>query len=166
MNPVEQHPHTETKKIVRIGFAVSAAMILGFLLWASFATLESAALARGEVIPAGKIKTVQHLDGGIITEILVKDGDRVVKGQELIRLDESEIRASLTILEKEEESLRALSDRLTSERDGRQAPSRFSSSLAETVQGQLRLFEGRREALVKALEIGKQRIRQSEEEIG
>lgn len=58
-----------------------------FLIWANFARLDEFSVAQGEVVPAGGIKTVQHLEGGIIREIYVKDGDTVTNGTPLVQLD-------------------------------------------------------------------------------
>lgn len=61
----------------------------GALVWAALAELDAGALAQGGVIPAGRVKTVQHLEGGIISKLSVKEGDAVQRGQELLVLDES-----------------------------------------------------------------------------
>ena len=57
------------------------------IIWANFANLEEVAVATGEVVPYGQVKVVQHLEGGIITEINVKEGDNVNSNQVLVRLD-------------------------------------------------------------------------------
>jgi len=57
------------------------------VLWANFATLDEVSIATGEVVPAGRIKVVQHLEGGIIQEIYVSEGDTVREGQTLMQLD-------------------------------------------------------------------------------
>ena len=65
--------------------------IMGFVLfaviWANFSQLDEVSVAMGEVIPQGKIKVIQHLEGGIIEEIFVTEGDWVTKGQTLMQLD-------------------------------------------------------------------------------
>ncbi|MEG6507762.1 HlyD family efflux transporter periplasmic adaptor subunit [Methyloligella sp. 2.7D] len=73
----------------------TAAILGGFLLWASLAHLTSAALAPGVVKVDTYRKTVQHLDGGIVSEILVREGDAVKRGQVLVRLDDHADKASL-----------------------------------------------------------------------
>lgn len=63
-------------------------ILLGFLgFWASEAKLDTVAVAEGEVKPQGETRIVQHLEGGIIQELLVREGERVEKGQTLLRLD-------------------------------------------------------------------------------
>lgn len=76
-----------------------------FALWATTAKIESAAVARGTIVVESKRKAVQHLEGGIVKEILVKDGDIVKKGQPLILLDET---ASASSLEQIKQTLRSL----------------------------------------------------------
>lgn len=79
----------------------------GFLLWGFMAQLDAGAIATGEIIPAGRVRTIQHLEGGIIKAIKVRDGDRVKAGDELISLDDKEIRASIAITERELTGLQA-----------------------------------------------------------
>ena len=77
------------------GVFVVGLMFGGFGIWASLAPLTSAAVAPGVVKADTYRKTVQHLDGGIIREILVRDGDTVKQGQVLVRLDDGDAEADL-----------------------------------------------------------------------
>jgi len=72
-----------------------------FLFWGFFAELDAGAIAVGEVIPAGRVRTVQHLEGGMIRAINVRDGDRVKVGAELLVLDDTEIRSTIEVAERE-----------------------------------------------------------------
>ena len=74
---------------------VIAALFGGFGLWAAFAPLTSAAVAPGVVKVDSYRKTVQHLEGGIVSEILIHEGDAVVQGQPLVRLDDADAEADL-----------------------------------------------------------------------
>ena len=62
------------------GFFLIFALVAGFIAWAVFAPIQGAVIAPGTVVVEGKPKTLQHLDGGIVGEILVKDGDKVKAG--------------------------------------------------------------------------------------
>ncbi len=62
-------------------------LITSFLIWAQFGTLDEVSTAVGEVIPRGKVKIIQHLEGGIIQAIHVREGDRVEQDQPLVQLD-------------------------------------------------------------------------------
>ena len=62
-------------------------LISFFLLWSLFAKLDEVSIANGEVVPHGRVKTIQHLEGGIIQEIYVNEGDVVFKNTPLIQID-------------------------------------------------------------------------------
>lgn len=69
--------------------AVSLAIIValgGAVVWASLAKLDEVAVAMGEVVPQGQTKVIQHLEGGIVRELAVRDGDTVKTGDPLLRL--------------------------------------------------------------------------------
>src|SRR5689334_23956235 len=70
-----------------LGMLVVLGFVGGFGTWAAVCPLSSAAVAPGSVAVATKRKTVQHLEGGIVREILVREGERVAAGQPLVRLD-------------------------------------------------------------------------------
>ncbi len=78
--------------------AIVGVFLFGLIGWAAVAPLESAAIAQGVVSVDGYRKTVQHLEGGIVGEILVREGERVAAGQVLIRLDDTTPRASQELL--------------------------------------------------------------------
>jgi epimerase transport system membrane fusion protein len=79
----------------RLGYLILLLIFGVFGLWAAFAPLDSAALAPGVVMVEGHRKTLQHLEGGIVREILVHNGDHVEKNQLLIRLDDTQLLAQL-----------------------------------------------------------------------
>jgi epimerase transport system membrane fusion protein len=102
----------------RFGYGVIAFVFGGVGIWAVLAPLESAALGEGTVQVEGNRKAVQHLDGGIVSEILVANGDFVERGQALLRLDDTLILAEKNIVESRYWASRAEVDRLIAERDG------------------------------------------------
>ncbi len=63
------------------------AMVVSFFIWAATGELDVVSRAMGEVVPSSRVKTVQHLEGGIIREILVREGEAVVSGQPLVILE-------------------------------------------------------------------------------
>src|SRR5579863_2458199 len=87
-------PLARSRELVLAGTALIGIFIIGFGAWSAVAPLESAAIASGVVVSASNRKTVQHLEGGIIGAILVRDGDAVVAGQTLIRLDDTKARTT------------------------------------------------------------------------
>lgn len=73
--------------LIRAAMMTIAAVITGFVIWASLTDVDEVAVATGEVVPTGRVQTIQHLEGGIISAILAKEGDIVEAGQVLVRMD-------------------------------------------------------------------------------
>ena len=104
-----------------LGYSVVGALAVVVLLWGVIAPLESAALAPGVVQVEGKRKAVQHLEGGIVTEILAGNGDWVAENQPLLQMDTTQTRAELQMIEGRRYNLLAMADRLVAERDDLEA---------------------------------------------
>ena len=68
-------------------YLLCAVLTVSFIAWAAFSTLDIVSMATGEVIPSTHVKTVQHLEGGIVANILVREGEEIEKGQALIELE-------------------------------------------------------------------------------
>ncbi|MDI1279389.1 HlyD family type I secretion periplasmic adaptor subunit [Methylobacter sp.] len=109
--------HTNDRPIRNIGAAIVFATFGVFGVWAFLAPMDSSALAPGTVVVKSYRKTVQHLDGGIIAKILIKDGDLVTEGQTLLVLDDAQIKAQLEIARAQNITLAAQTARLRAERD-------------------------------------------------
>jgi len=149
MNP---QPHSEQWDVpvsvsgtLRQLIVVLALLLFTFLVWAIFADLHEGAIASGEVVPFGKTKTVQHPEGGIVREILVKDGDTVSAEQPLLVLDDKEARALQAQAKTEWLARKALVARLLAERDGKNY--RAETQNTAEMAAQLRIFEIRRQSL-------------------
>ena len=117
-----------TKRLIAGTTIAMLALGVGFGGWATFAKVRSAVLASGKVVVEGSAKKVQHAEGGIIGELLVKEGDNVVAGQVIMRLDATKTKAELTIVRERLFDLVARKSRLQAERDGKSIIS-FPSSL-------------------------------------
>lgn len=96
-------------------FVLCALIFVSFGIWSAVATLDIVSMATGEVVPSTQVKTVQHLEGGIVRKILVKEGDEVKSGQSLVVLeptasgaDVGELKVRLTSLRVEIARLEAL----------------------------------------------------------
>jgi HlyD family type I secretion membrane fusion protein len=134
-----------------LGFVLLIVGFGGFGAWVALAPLKSGTMAPGVVKLAGDRKTVQHLEGGIIEEILVSEGAQVKAGQLLIRLEGTEARANLESLEAVYFTTLAQISRLKAERDGL-SEFRIPEELAqrmnepdvqELVEGERKIFEAR-----------------------
>ena len=100
-----------------------AAVVVSILLvgvggWGATAVISGAVVASGSLVVDSNVKKVQHLTGGIVGELRVRDGDRVRAGDIVVRLDETVTRANLAIVSKGLDELMARKARLESERDG------------------------------------------------
>ena len=106
-------------KVVLIGIAIILLAFGGFGTWAATAPLDSASVAPGTVVVESNRKAIQHLDGGVIKNIVVSNGDVVQPGQVLVQLDATEQKANLESVRAKLDSALARQARLLAERDGK-----------------------------------------------
>lgn len=171
---------TNDVKTRRLGY-----VLVGFLVfvvggWSACAPIDSAALAPGTVQVEGKRKAIQHLEGGIVSEILVATGDIVESGQPLLRLDATRDKAELQIAQGRIFNTRAAVDRLSAERDAR-SEVQFSAILVEAAAADDRaaaaisreqsLFDVRtadrvgERSVLEAKKIGMRAVRQAKKQV-
>src|SRR5690606_3209396 len=86
---------SETSWTRSVVILISGVAVCGFLVWAHWAEIDQISRAPGRVIPSGRVQIVQAADEGVITEILVREGDRVERGQLLVKLDVVRAQAAL-----------------------------------------------------------------------
>ncbi|KPP86172.1 MAG: HlyD family secretion protein [Rhodobacteraceae bacterium HLUCCA08] len=142
-----------------IGMIGLVILVGGFGTWSVRATITGAVIATGQVEVESNRQVVQHPDGGIVSEILVQEGDPVAAGEILVRLDHEDLQAELTIVENQLFEILARRGRLSAERDGA-AQITFdplllevdSPVVAELMEGQQRLFEARAESVASQRE--------------
>ena len=113
-------PDSNDRPIIRFGVAVIIAVFVVFGGWMAFAPLASAAVSVGTVSADLNKKTVQHLEGGIVEEILVKNGDFVNEGQLLMKFQNSSASAQLDILKSQYMEALILESRLESQINDRE----------------------------------------------
>src|SRR3954467_13009962 len=99
----------------RMIIVASAAAFTLFLLWASLAQLDEVTRGQGKAIPSSKLQVITAADPATVSEILVRSGQRVHKGELLVRLDNPESASQLGQLQAETSSLQARASRLTAE---------------------------------------------------
>ena len=148
--------------------------VLGLGAWSTFAPLESAAIASGTVESESSRKTIQHLEGGIIREILVADGDVVRAGQTLISLDDTKARAEAQSLQGQLWDATAREARLLAEQRGDERvsfPAKLemaqsaNPSVAAVLAGQQSIFETRRQVFQSQTAVNREKRSQVEKEI-
>ncbi|SCW45649.1 HlyD family type I secretion periplasmic adaptor subunit [Ancylobacter rudongensis] len=109
---------------LRFGAAVCVGVVLGFGVWSALAMLQSAVVASGILVTEGRTRAVQHLDGGIISVLAVRDGASVRAGDLLVRLDATRHAAERAIVENRLYEALARQARLKAERDDAPAMTR------------------------------------------
>lgn len=114
--------YADTGRAGRVGLWALAIGFGGFLLWASLAPLDEGVPAGGNVVLDTKRKAVQHLTGGLVKEVMVREGDRVKTDQPLIRLDDAVARANYEAQRQRYLGLRAMEARLQAELAGSDKP--------------------------------------------
>ncbi|MEO3433627.1 HlyD family type I secretion periplasmic adaptor subunit [Inquilinus sp. CAU 1745] len=162
-----------TGKAFRIGPRVLAGAALGVLLvagaggWAATAELTGAVIAQGSVKVDQNLKSIQHRDGGIVSEIAVREGDFVQAGQMVLQLEDAQTNAELSIVRSQLVELTVKKSRLLAERDGLEAIEFLphldieDPAIASIVSGEIRLFDGNRvhrESQKRQLELGIEQI--------
>lgn len=174
--PVSRRPQmgrpTNFLSAALLGWGVIILFFACFIGFGVLAPLAGGATAPGIISPEGSRRTVQHLEGGIINEILVHDGDQVKAGQPLMILAETQSLANVNMLRSQEEALLATQARLLAEQTGAESvtfPARLQDSTdpgtKEIMKAQVTLFQTRRGALLTKKEILQQRINQLGEQI-
>src|SRR6185437_7566230 len=145
----------------------------GFGSWATLAPLDGAVVASGVVKVEGNRKSVQHLDGGIVKELRVKEGDHVEAGDVLMVLDDTQARAEYEVLSEQYLVLRATEARLLAElANDREmvmprelASTKDDGYVGSIWSGQVKQFESRRAALEGQRKVIGEKIRQLQSQV-
>ncbi len=161
------------RKFQIFGLVVILLLVGGMGGWAAYASVAGAVVATAQVVVESNSKKVQHLEGGIVSEIMVRDGDLVSAGDIILRLDDTETRAGLGIINAQLNELQARMARLEAERDEAEGllfpdellAQKSDDKIARIMAGQEKLFSSRREAKQSKKEQLGQRVEQLTEEI-
>jgi adhesin transport system membrane fusion protein len=136
-----------------------------FLLWASLTKIDEVVRGEGKVMPSGQTKVLQHLEGGIISEILVKQGDHVRKGQVLYRLDNEYFDADLKSKEIELMAYEAKAFRLVAlinEDENLLYSDEFKKALPKIIINEMHIFREEKIKYQNKIDIAKDQLRQKE----
>jgi HlyD family secretion protein len=136
------------------GVAIALLAGAGAAGWATTTEIAGAVIAPGVLVVESNLKKVQHLSGGVVAELYVREGDHVEEGQRLMRLDDTQLRAAVAILSKDINQNTAVRTRLEAERDGATRLVFPESRLAQAADPEAaaamaaatRLFDSRRTA--------------------
>jgi adhesin transport system membrane fusion protein len=146
--------------------AMAAIALAGLILWSLWAHIDQITRARGQVIPSGRTQVIQSQEGGTIAGIMVREGDRVRRGQLLVRLDAVQLRAALDESEARVASLRTKMARIEAELFDR--PLKFPAGVdshPQFVANQRQLYQRRREALRASLASLESMVRLARQEL-
>lgn len=167
-------PMSRLRRVVWTGNLLVGVFVLGLGAWSALAPLSSAAIASGVVETETNRKTIQHLEGGIVRRILVKNGDAVVAGQVLIELDDTKSRSERDSLRAQLWDAKARRGRLIAEQNGLDRiahPPEFLElaakyrSIQEILAGQQSIFDARRQVMRSEVALTQQKIKQVLEEV-
>ena len=159
---------------LRWGLTVLLLGFGGFAAWAAFAPLDAGVTAEATVQVAGNRKSVQHLEGGTVDELLVREGDLVEQGQVLVRLNATRALAEQGVVSAQYIIAKATEARLLAERDGAdnieidpELAERFKDDqrLERAVTSQERLFRTRRDALEGEIAILRENLAGAEQQL-
>jgi HlyD family secretion protein len=144
--------HHSLRRHLALGTGAVTFLVAGIGGWAVSTELSGAVIAPGQLVVDSNVKKVQHPTGGVVGELRVKEGDRVKAGDVVVRLDETQTRASLAIVTKALDELAARQARNEAERDGAEQVQfppdllarRHDAEVLKVTAGEQKLFETRR----------------------
>jgi len=141
--------------------------IIMFLVWANFALIDEIARGNGEIIPSGENQMIQNLEGGIVQEILVHEGQEVKKGQILIKIDNQKSKSSFSSNEIKADALETKIVRLNAEANGQKfkVSSELKKRLPEFVENEKSLYNTNKQQLNSKLNALKERLSQKKTEL-
>ena len=166
--------HWSARHPLIIGILSLVILLGGFGTWSVLSSISGAVIASGRIEVDRNRQIVQHLDGGIVSEIRVDEGDSVTEGDVLIKLDAKELASQLAIVEGQLFELMARRGRLEAERDEATditfevellQASETNPDVMDLVQGQTRLFLARRDSIARETEQLEKRRSQIQEQI-
>jgi HlyD family type I secretion membrane fusion protein len=169
----EGPPSYSVASTIKTGIAIISCFILGVVVWCIYVPMGAAISAPGEVVFLGKRQSVQHLEGGIVKAIFVKDGDLVKAGQPLIELEQGQVQPIVQMLEQQDATEIAQTARLEAESRGASQivfPAALTANannpdIARVIQNENRLFAARRAAHGNQVQLVRLQISQLKETI-
>tara|TARA_R110000796_G_scaffold186589_1_gene303499 strand:+ start:6611 stop:7918 length:1308 start_codon:yes stop_codon:yes gene_type:complete len=162
------------KMPLAIGFAALVILVGVFGFWSINARIAGAVIASGVIQLENNRQVVQHPQGGVVGEILAKDGDTVTAGNVVMRLDDTLLRSELAIVEGQLLEIGARKARLEAERDGMESmqvsddlivAALQSDEAQNMIDGQQRLFEARLESLLRESDQIAEQIAQGQNQV-
>ena len=172
--PEEEPPSAGISRVIFVGIALIALVFGGIGIWAATAEITAAVIAAGEVKVDSNRQTIQHLEGGIVKEILVQNGDQVRRGDVLVRLEGEQVVATVDLLRGQKNHLLALKARLEAERDLARSiswPDELTglsgeSQVREVMEGERKIFHSRLQTIDNEIMLVKAQLEQLNLRVG
>ncbi|OWP51741.1 hemolysin secretion protein D [Pseudomonas nitroreducens] len=157
----------DSPNATRITLWAALGLLVAAITWAYFADIEEVTKGEGKAIPSSKVQTIQNLEGGIVSEIFVREGQVVNKGQPLLRLDDTRFTSNKGETEADRNSLEARVERLKAEAEGREPvfSDDLKKSAPQVVEDQLALYQTRMQRQSSELNILQEQLRQKSQEL-
>lgn len=151
----------------RLVLRLIAYSLLLFIIWAAIARLDEVTRGDGKVIPSKQLQVLQSIDGGLVSEILVHEGDVVQPNQLLIKIDETRFASSVSENRAQYLSLLAKSARLKAMTDGKAfvPPPEVVKEAPEIVAQEQQYYEAKRSEMLAAVSIARQQLSQRQQEL-
>lgn len=151
----------------RITVWLAAALIVSALVWAKFAVLQEVTMGEGKAIPSSKVQVIQNLEGGIVTEIFVREGQIVNKGDTLLRLDDTRFLSNKGESEVDKYTLMAQVDRLSAESEGRpfKPSAEVLAKAPHVAADEQALYDSRQRRLASEQRTLQEQLRQKTQEV-
>ncbi|PLX68910.1 MAG: HlyD family type I secretion periplasmic adaptor subunit [Denitrovibrio sp.] len=146
---------------------VVTALIIAFIVWANIAEVDELTRGMGRVIPSRQIQVIQNLEGGIVEDILVSEGQHVKKGQVLLTIDDTGFGSSFAENKSRENELKAKIIRLRAEAEGKafKADKEAMDNYPDLVKEELRLYNTNADRKNSELAVLNQRLKQRQIEM-
>jgi len=144
-----------------------AVFVLIAIFWANWAQLDELSRGEGEIIPSQQLQVIQNLEGGIVAEILIKEGELVEKGQVLLRIDDTRFSSSFKENKVRELELIAKAARLRAESEGLDfvVPEDFPYEFESLIRQERSLYDARKRELFANVTVFDQQLRQKQQEL-
>ncbi|AIL63016.1 HlyD family type I secretion periplasmic adaptor subunit [Pseudomonas alkylphenolica] len=157
----------DSPRLSRITVWLAAALLLVALTWAWFAVLDEVTMGEGKAIPSSKVQVIQNLEGGIVTEIFVREGQMVNKGDTLLRLDDTRFLSNKGESEADRYALTAQVERLSAEAEGRpfEVSEEVRSKAPQVAEDELSLYQSRQRRLTSEKQTLSEQLRQKTQEL-
>jgi adhesin transport system membrane fusion protein len=157
----------DSTALPRITVWLIALFLFAALLWAYFAVLDEVTTGEGKAIPSSKVQTIQNLEGGIVAEIFVREGQIVDKGDRLLRLDDTRFVSNMGESEADRLALLARVERLSAEGEGRplQLPEEIAKAAPGLAADEEALYRSRQRGLSSEVGILREQLQQKIQEL-